>query len=219
MNFFQPIAPVIRRLARLYTSKERNFSFSDIKVKVKPGVFHPGLFLSTKMLLNFVNNLNLKQKSFLEPGAGTGIISILAAKKGANVYATDISKTAIDNIKLNAGLNNVNIEVIHSDLFENIPEMIFDFIIVNPPYYKKDPQKDEEFAWYCGADHEYFIRLFDSLHRYINKDSKVYMILSEVCDIEAIREIGSAQKFQWKLVKQKSVWGEKNFIYRIFKEN
>ena len=140
MNIFRPIAPIVRKIAKIYTSKERNFSFKSIKVIVKPGVFHPGLFISTKILLNFIEGLNLVQKTFLELGAGSGIISILAAKKGAKVYATDISSIAIENIKLNAEKNGVDIAVIRSDLFQNLSDLKSDYIIINPPYYKKDPQ-------------------------------------------------------------------------------
>ncbi len=215
MNIFRPIAPIIKKLAKFYTSKERDFSFNNIKVKVKPGVFHPGLFISTKMLLSFVEGLNLEKKSFLELGAGSGIISILAAKKGAKVYASDISSIAIENIKFNADQNNVDISIVHSDLFQNLKGLKFDYIIVNPPYYKKDPEKEEEFAWYCGQNHEYFIKLFDSLKDHINRDSNVYMILSEVCEINLIKSIGTQRGFNWNLVEKKKVWGERNYIYRI----
>ena len=215
MNIFRPIAPLIKKLAKNYTSKERDFSFNNIKVKVKPGVFHPGLFISTKMLLNFVEGLNLGKKTFLELGAGSGIVSILAAKKGAKVYASDISSITIENIKLNTDMNGVEISVIQSDLFQNLTGLKFDYIIINPPYYKKDPVKEEEYAWYCGKNHEYFTKLFDSLKDHINKDSNVYMILSEVCDIKLIRSIGTQRGFTWNLVEKKTVWGERNYIYAV----
>ena len=218
MNIFRPIAPLIRKLAKIYTSKERTFSFKDIEVIVKPGVFHPGLFISTKMLLNFVEKLNLEQQTFLELGAGSGIISILAAKKGAKDYASDISGVAIENIKLNAYKNEVEISVIKSDLFQNLTGLKFDFIIINPPYYKKDPANEEEYAWYCGGNHEYFIKLFDSLKNYINKRSNVYMILSEVCDINLIKSIGTQKGYSWSVVKEKIVWGERNYIYSIMQD-
>ena len=182
---------------------------------MKPGVFHPGLFISTKMLLNFIEGLNLVQKTFLELGAGSGIISILAAKKGAKVYATDISSIAIENIKLNAEKNGVDIAVIRSDLFQDLSDLKLDYIIINPPYYKKGPIKEEEFAWFCGQNHEYFIRLFDSLTDHIKKDSEVYMILSEVCDIDAIKSIGIKRGFSWNVVEKETVWGEKNYIFAI----
>jgi len=222
VNILTPLAPLLRKLAKLYTSKEREFSFSpaawkgkDIKVIIKPGVFHPGLFISTKILLNFVNDLNLASTSFLELGAGSGIISILAAKKGALVHASDISRTATENIKLNAEMNNVKINVIESDLFKGIPRQEFDIVIINPPYYKKDPETEEEYAWFCGSNYEYFTTLFDSLPSYINSNSKVYIILSEVCNISEIKSIGESNGFTWNIEIRKSVWGEKNFIYSL----
>ncbi len=217
MNVLRPIAPILKKLARVYTRKEREYSYNNISVKVLPGVFHPGLFISTKVLLNFVNTLKFEGKTFLELGAGTGIISILAAKKGAVVYASDISSKAVENVKLNAAKNNVQINIFTSDLFKNIPEMQFDYIIINPPYYSRDPGKEEEYAWFCGSNFEYFKSLFSSLSNYIGKDSKVFMILSEVCDIQKIKSIGMENEFIWKLKMKKQFWGEKNYIFEINK--
>jgi release factor glutamine methyltransferase len=195
LNVLRPIAPILKKLANVYTRKEREFSYNNITVKVLPGVFHPGLFFSTKMLLNFVDTLNLESKAFLELGAGTGIISILASKNGATVYASDINSKAVENIKLNVAKNNVQINIFTSDLFNNIPDMQFDFIVINPPYYNRDPRDEEEYAWFCGSNFEYFNSLFNSLSNYIDNDSKVFMILSEVCDIQEIKSIGIENEF------------------------
>jgi len=215
VNVLRPIAPILKKLARVYTRKEREYSYNTISVKVLPGVFHPGLFISTKVLLNFVKTLKFEGKSFLELGAGTGIISILAAEKGADVYASDISSKAVENIKLNAAKNNVQINIITSDLFKNIPGMQFDYIIINPPYYNREPREEEEYAWFCGSNFEYFNSLFSSLSNYVSKDSKVFMILSEVCDIQKIKSIGIENEFVWKLKMKKQFWGEKNYIFEI----
>jgi release factor glutamine methyltransferase len=217
LNVLRPIAPILKKLAKVYTRKEREYSYNNISVKVLPGVFHPGLFISTKVLLNFVNTLKFEGKSFLELGAGTGIISILAAKKGAAVFASDISGKAVQNIELNAAKNNVQINIFTSDLFKNIPYMQFDYIIINPPYYSRDPGEEEEYAWFCGSNFEYFKSLFNSLSNYIGKDSKVFMILSEVCDIQKIKSIGLENEFVWKIKIKKQFWGEKNYIFEIKK--
>jgi release factor glutamine methyltransferase len=217
LNILQPISPVIRKLAEVYTSRERQFKYKDISVIVLPGVFHPGLFISSKMLLNFVDTLELKNKTLLELGAGCGIISILAVKKGATVYASDISNKAVENIKLNSVKNKAHINVFNSELFQSIPEMQFDYIIINPPYYRKDPQHEADYAWYCGSNYEFFKSLFSSLSKYISNHSNVLMILSEVCDIEKIKSIGEKNGFAWNLKFKKRVWGEKNFIYEISK--
>ncbi len=217
MNVLRPIAPILKKLAKVYTRKEREYSYNNISVKVLPGVFHPGLFISTKVLLNFVNTLKFEGNSFLELGAGTGIISILAAKKGAAVFASDISGKAVQNIELNAAKNNVQINIFTSDLFKNIPYMQFDYIIINPPYYSRDPGEEEEYAWFCGSNFEYFKSLFNSLSNYIGKDSKVFMILSEVCDIQKIKSIGLENEFAWKIKMKKQFLGEKNYIFEIKK--
>jgi len=217
MNVLRPIAPILKKLANVYTRKEREFSYGNITVKVLPGVFHPGLFFSTKMLLSFVDTLNFESKAFLELGAGTGIISILAAKKGATVYASDISSKAVENVKLNAAKNNVQINIFESDLFKNIPDIQFDYIIINPPYYIRDPRKEEEYAWFCGSNFEYFKSLFNSLSNYMGNDSKVFIILSEVCDIQKIKSIGIENEFDWELKVKKQIWGEKNYIFQIKK--
>jgi hypothetical protein len=43
------------------------------------------------------------------------------------------------------------------------------------------------------------------------------MILSEVCDIDAIKTIGKKKGFNWKLIERKTVWGERNYIYNLVK--
>jgi len=217
MNVLRPIAPILKKLAWVYTRKEREYSYNNISVKILPGVFHPGLFISTKVLLNFVNTLKFEGKTFFELGAGTGIISILASKKGATVYASDISSKAVENVKLNAAKNNVQINIFTSDIFKNIPDMQFDYIIINPPYYNRDPNEEEEYAWFCGSNFEYFKSLFNSLSNYIGKDSKVFMILSEVCDIQKIKSIGMENEFAWNLKMKKQFLGEKNYIFEINK--
>jgi release factor glutamine methyltransferase len=209
------LSSTLRKIARIYTSKEREFSYKGITVRVKPRVFHPGLFISTKILLSFVDSLTLLNKSFLELGGGTGVISILAAKKNAVVHSSDMSSLAIDNIEVNAVLNNVDIRIYKSDLFKEIPQQVFDLIIINPPYYNKDPENEEEYAWYCGSNFEYFHSLFHSLSQYINENSQVFMILSEVCDIDKIKAIGNESGFLWEIILQKKIWGEENYIFRI----
>ena len=71
---------------------------------------------------------------------GSGAIAIalkkeLDKKKMTNCYitASDISKKALEVSQKNFIINNVNIDLIESDLFDNINDT-FDMIISNPPY-------------------------------------------------------------------------------------
>ena len=54
--------------------------------------------------------------------------------QNANVTGIDISPNAIELAKENAILNNLDVNFIESDLFENVPENNFDLIVANLPY-------------------------------------------------------------------------------------
>jgi release factor glutamine methyltransferase len=216
MNFINKILfPVLSRAYKIYSSKERNYNYEGIRIKVFPGVFHPGFFFSTKYLISYLNKYKISNQKVLELGAGTGMISVYFAKLSADVTASDISKTAIENIKTNAQLNACNIKTIHSDLFDLIPKQKFDFIIINPPYFPKDASDESELAWFCGTDFQYFEKLFRQLPEFIFPDTTAVMVLSENCDIEMIEKIAGKNKLQMLLKDSKKFFRETNFIYEF----
>ena len=206
--------PVLKPISRVYLRKERSWSYGDLKFKVLPGIFHPGLFFSTKILMDMLSEMALKGKTFLELGCGSGAISVLAASKGAFVTASDIDPKAIENTAFNASKNRVEIETVKSDLLDSISKE-FDVIIINPPYYPKDPSRPEEAAFYCGTDHVYFKRLFQQLAERTTSDPQVFMILSEDCRIDRIREIALEDGLVLSLHLEHRVLGENNFVFRI----
>ncbi len=209
------LTPVIQPLYRKYLSKTRKFRYRNIRILVKPGVFHPGLFFSTKLFLRFIGHFDLSGKTFLELGAGSGIISLYAASRGAAVIASDINPVAVSGIRENALMNKIAITVIESDMFEKIPKTEFDYIIIAPPYYAKDPVDYAEMAWYCGRDFEYYKKLFQQLPDFYHKSSRVLMILSEDCNIPEIKGIGAGNGFQFRLLYEKRRMGEWNYIFGI----
>lgn len=202
-------------LVRSYLSKERTYRYKGITLQVPPQVFHPAFFFSTKYLLQFISNLSLRGKSFLELGAGSGLIAFTAAAKGAIVTATDINGIATAYLHKNSKRNNLAINVIECNLFDNIPQQHFDIIAINPPYYKKDPITPADYAWYCGLNNEYFSKLFSSLGRYINQSSEAYMVLSNECDIQGIKSIAGSNGYTMPLVESKRKLWEMNYIFKI----
>jgi len=209
------LTPVLQPLYRQYLSRARSCRYKDVRVVVSPGVFFPGFIFSTKIFLQFIEGLDLNGKRFLELGAGSGLISIFAARKGAVVTASDINPLSVENIRENAARNDAAVTVIESDLFEGILLQAFDFIIIAPPYYPKDPADYREMAWFCGAHFEFFERLFRQLPVFFHDSSQVLMILSEDCDISAIRAVASRYGFEFHLLLRKRKLGEWNFIFRI----
>jgi release factor glutamine methyltransferase len=207
-------------LTRWYLRKERTYSYLGTTVTVLPGVFHPGLFYSTKFLIDYLQDQPVTSKSLLELGCGTGLISVIAAKSGAVVTATDLSRKAIDNINLNANRNGVNIRIIQSDLFNSIERETFDWIIINPPYYAGTASSEEELAWYAGENFDYFRRLFKSLSDYSHKTTEIIMVLTKGSEVSKISTIGNESGFAFELIKEKNVFfDEKDFLYRIRRLN
>lgn len=209
------IYPFLKLGFNFYNSKPQKYCYENICIKVHPDVFPPKFTFSTKILLDFIKPIDLNNKTFLELGCGSGIISLYASKKGAIVTASDVNKTAIDYLEQNAKTNNLKTVTILSDLFESIEENYFDFIIVNPPYYPRKPKNIKEKAWFCGENFEYFEKLFSQLTKV--KFDNFYMILSEDCEIETIKKIAFKNEFEFNLVFQKNSAIENNFIFHIKK--
>lgn len=207
---------VLIPLVKYYLRQDRNYSCKGISIKVLSGVFHPGLYFSTRVLMNYIGRLDLTGRTFLELGAGTGLISLFAAKKGAIVCASDISPRAILNLQLNAALNNLPITILSSDLFDNFPAQTFDFMAIQPPFYPKDPVTFEDYAWYCGREFDFYRKLFRQLENFRHPQSQIFMILSDDCEIESIKQIAVSNGFGLRKVFEKKVLWEWNFIFGIF---
>ena len=81
-----------------------------------------------------------RNPAILDLCTGSGAIAVSLAKylPNAKVYASDISKKALEVAQINAENNDVadRIEFIRSDLFEKLEGMKFDIIVSNPPYIK-----------------------------------------------------------------------------------
>lgn len=95
-----------------------------------------------------INIINKKDyKTVLDIGTGSGAIAIAIKKNVPEtlVTASDISADALSLAKENACLNEVQVDFIKSDLFENLQNSKFDCILSNPPYIAaKDMEKLEK---------------------------------------------------------------------------
>lgn len=101
-----------------------------IKIKQPLGVC--GVCEDTKTLAELALFESRDGWKALDIGTGTGYIAICLAKHGVEVDATDINEQALAVAKENAALNNVHINIFHSNLFEKIDKK-YDLIVFNPP--------------------------------------------------------------------------------------
>ena len=182
-----------------YLAKDRTWCFDGLRLQVRKGVFHPAFFGSTRVFAAFLKTQELKGRTVLEVGCGSGLLAIQAARQGAEVVALDLNPAAVENTRINAVNHQLTIQVLASDVFEQLPVRSFDRIFTNPPYFPGQAQNDAGLAWYCGLEFDFFHGFFAGLENYTHSKSRIWMILSEVCDLNRLQTI--AGKYGWTLKK------------------
>lgn len=202
-----------------YLKKERTTNVRGFNLLIKPTVFHPKYFFSSTYLFDFVSQLDLVNSQFLEIGSGSGLISLLAYQKKALVTCCDINSTAVECTKQNF-IKNLNKQpigflVYQSDLFDSIPVTRFDTIVINPPYFFEDIHSEDQLAWNCGKNGEYFNKLFSKLGSYSHPETNIFMVLADNCELDRIKEIAASHHFLLELIGQKKIKWEVNFIFKI----
>ncbi len=102
---------------------------------------HPEVYVpsdDTFLLASAVAALVRPGMKFLEVGCGAALVSILAARAGAKVTATDLNPHAINIALHNARQNKVPLEIVQTDLLDGL-DGPFDLVAFNPPYLPTAP--------------------------------------------------------------------------------
>lgn len=107
--------------------------FMKLSFIVTPDVLIPRE--DTEILV--IESIKQNKKKILDLCTGSGCIAISLAKyiENADVTAVDICQYALEIAKKNAKRNDVKVNFIESNLFENVFEK-YDAIVSNPPYIK-----------------------------------------------------------------------------------
>jgi release factor glutamine methyltransferase len=75
---------------------------------------------------------------FLEVGCGTGLVSLVAARAGAQVTCTDANAYAVRLARENAKQNGLRMDAIEADLLRGLVGP-YDVVAFNPPYLPTGP--------------------------------------------------------------------------------
>lgn len=189
--------------------RQRVWKWHGLSLNVPTGVFHPGLFFSTSVLATEIERHRLRGRAVLDVGCGSGLLSLVASRAGATVTAVDINAEAVRTTAANASANGLDIEVLQSDLFGELFDRRFDLVVVNPPYFAKDPVDDAERAWFAGEDLGYFVRFFAGLGVHLTDDphaGESLMVLSEGCDMQTISAAAERHGFVLTPSSRQRVW-------------
>lgn len=94
--------------------------------------FGTGHHATTYQVLNYQMDLDHSGKKVLDVGTGTGILAIMAAKRGATeIVATDIDEWCIENSEENFSLNDVKDVTLVKGEIDQVAQTGFDIVIAN----------------------------------------------------------------------------------------
>ncbi|MBP2202094.1 release factor glutamine methyltransferase [Methanococcus voltae] len=187
-------------------NKMEIINLNGLKIKTHPKVYIP----AEDSELLYKNLKDVKNKTVLDIGTGSGIQALSAFKNGAKyVLGVDINpyavKTAYDNLKLNFDIkitDKLNIRFIYGDLFNKISKSKikkFDVIVFNAPYLPtSEDEKLEKYLNYAfdgGLDGRLVLDKFiDELPNYLKKGGVVKILQSSLTDekktISKLKSVG-----------------------------
>jgi len=161
-----------------------------------------------------------KNRKVLDIGSGSGVQAIAAISSGAkSVTATDIDKVSIFHLKKLTRDNNHKINIIKSNLFNNIKKKDkFDLIIFNPPYLPEDKREDKESrrATTGGKEgDEIIIRFFKQVKPHMNNNAIILLLLSSLTPKDKIKILLSKLNLKYKIISREKLFFETLEVWKI----
>jgi methylase of polypeptide subunit release factors len=212
IHFFSYHLILARRSTRRVTA-------AGFRLTVRPTVFHPRYFLTSEYFARFIDRLDLGGKIVAEIGAGSGVLSLAAARAGAeHVVAIDINPNAALSAAENAGMNGLEGRVLPlcCNLMTAIaPHPLFDVILSNPPYLAGEPRDLADRAWHAGPGCRDIRPLFAQARERLKPGGCFYLLLSSDSDLGTLGQWIEAAGFAARPVKEHSIVIEKFIIYEL----
>jgi release factor glutamine methyltransferase len=196
-------------------------NFCGYKILVNENVLIPRFEteLLVEKTIEYIKNKFSGNVKILDIGTGSGAIAI-ALKKAfpkSTVTALDISKEALKIALENAKENEVEIELIHSDLFENINDT-YDVIISNPPYIAYEEEIDEKVKKYephlaLYADDngtKIYKKILKDIKKYLNDE---FLIAFEIGEKQGEILTNYAKKYFDNIIVEKDFPGKDRYLF------
>lgn len=165
-----------------------------------------------ELTLKEIKNMNLANPKILDLCTGSGAIGLTLKSllPSSEVTLSDISKDALMVANKNKNELNLDVNIIESDLFKNIPEK-FDVIISNPPYVMtnetlpKDVSYEPHLALYSGPKGiDHIEEIFKNIKSHLNNK---YLIALEI-----------NEKSEPDITNLIKTYFEKNINYKFMKD-
>jgi HemK-related putative methylase len=218
---------LLRRIATRinYAAKVRKTLNKTVTVKVRgitltiaPTVYNPSFFVSGQFFARYLATLDLRDKRVLETGTGSGFLSIVAAKAGAQVTSVDLNPAAVACARMNAAQNSVSMDVRQSNWFEAVGSEKFDIIMFSGPYLKGKPRPPYGIAWYIGENNELLLPLIEGCPGYLAPGGYVLCNISSDSDVAWFKSRFAMRFRNTQIVAQKKYFFEQLEILKAIRE-
>ena len=190
---------------------DHNFSFEGLDLIIYKNVFSPSYFNGWRTFTPALRKRILPGTEFLEIGVGSGITSLLLAKDGVKVTATDMSPLAVDNTKCNAKNNNINLnKVLLSDVYDGFDKQYkFDAIYWNAPWMetiKHDKINDSLEYGLFDNNYSCLERWIKQSRYYLKPQGKLYIGHADFGDYKRLQTLLEENGYVYKVIaSEKSV--------------
>ncbi|MDD4894682.1 MAG: peptide chain release factor N(5)-glutamine methyltransferase [Candidatus Omnitrophica bacterium] len=164
--------------------------FMGLEFKLAPDVLipRPETEILVEKTIEMARSPEVAARSILDIGTGSGCIAVSLAKNlpGVEITAVDICEKAIKIARRNALLNNVKINFLKSDLFDNrqLKADNYGIIVSNPPYIpaaeidalQPEIKYEPRLALDGGKDGlDFYRRIINSAHLYLKENGLLIM--------------------------------------------
>jgi HemK-related putative methylase len=181
---------------------------------VLPDVFNPKLLRSGEFFVRGLSRPGLLSPGsrVLDLGCGSGAAGVAAAKRSCGVTAVDINPSAVRCARINALLNDVDIDVRQGDLFAPIGAERFDVVLFNPPYYRGLPRDGLDHAWRSMDIPERFAL---ELASHLSPGGHALLVLSSDGESETFLRELEKNAFDYEIVATRDFTNEVMQVYRV----
>jgi len=197
------------------------FEYQGVTVEVWPGVFEPNK--TTELLLEAALLHDLKGKSALDLGCGSGVVAVTTTKLGliGRAQGSDISERAVENAKHNARMVGVNVDFRQGNLFEPWAGRRFDVIIddvaaVAEPIARLSPWYPPEVPCNAGLDgSENTIKMLEAAKDYLEPGGFLFFPTVSLSNEVRILEVARSKYPRVECLLKKSWPFRDDFWQRI----
>jgi release factor glutamine methyltransferase len=198
-------------------SVERTFDYLGVTIVVPPQVMP--ITPMSHLLGEAVLREARAGERILDMGTGSGVNAILAAKRGAEVLAVDVSPAAVDAARANVERNGLGdmVDVRHSDVFSDV-DGSFDLIVFDPPFRWFKPRSVTESVM-ADEGYQALARFFGEARSHLTPDGWMLIFFGTSGDLAHLQRLMDEEGFRYESIAHDDLirdgWTVDYFTFKV----